>query len=73
MFNGRADNLFHSKRTVLPWCSGRIATITKLPVRVRFPSATPQPQISKTDLLVLIKKLGKLSKGFEETRSPFNL
>lgn len=36
-----ADNLLDSKRAVLPWCSGRIATFTKLPVRVRFPSATP--------------------------------
>ena len=65
-----ADNLLDSKRAVLPWCSGRIATFTKLPVWVRFPSATPQPQILKTDLLVSIKKLGKLSMGLEETRGP---
>ena len=58
-----ADNLLDSKRAVLPWCSGRIATFTKLPVRVRFPSATPQLQILKTDLLVSIKKLGKLGRG----------
>ena len=67
-----ADNLLDSKRAVLPWCSGRIATFTKLPVRVRFPSATPQPQILKTDLLVSIKKLGKLSKGSERSE-PFPL
>ena len=63
-------NLLDSKRAVLPWCSGRIATFTKLPVRVRFPSATPQPQFLKTDLLVSIKKLGKLSKDLEVTRGP---
>lgn len=66
------DNLLDSKRAVLPWCSGRIATFTKLPVRVRFPSATPQPQVLTTDLLVPIKKLGRLSKGLEETQGPFN-
>lgn len=70
MFYDPADNLLDSKRAVLPWCGGRIATFTKLPVRVRFPSATPQPQILKTDLLVSIKKLGKLSKGLEVTRGP---
>ena len=36
--------------------------------RTHTPSVTPQPQILKTDLLVLIKKLGKLSKDLEETR-----
>jgi hypothetical protein len=66
-------NLLDSKRAVLPWCSGRIATFTKLLVRVRFPSATPQPQVLPADLLVSIKKLGKLSKSLEETRGSFIL
>lgn len=63
--------LLDSKRAVLPWCSGRIATFTKLPVRVRFPSATPPPQILKTDRLVSIKKSEKLSKALEVNRGLF--
>ncbi len=63
-----AGNLLNSKRALLPWCSGRIATFTKLPVRVRFPSATPQPQNLTIGLLVPITKLGELSKSLEETR-----
>ncbi len=58
---------------VLSWCNGCIATLTKLPMRVRFPSTVPQPQVLMTDLLVSIKKLGKLSTGLRETRAPFNL
>ena len=58
---------------VLVWCSGRIATLTKLPVRVRFPSPTPQPQVLPADLLVSIKKLEKLSTGLGVTRGPFKL
>ncbi len=52
---------------VLVRCSGRIATLIKLPARVRFSSPTPQPQYFPTDLLVSIKKLAKLSKSLEFT------
>ena len=58
---------------LLVWCKGSIATFTKLPVRVQFPSPTPQSHNLLTDLLVVIVKLGKLSKSLEETRGSFTL
>jgi hypothetical protein len=58
---------------LLVWCNGSITTFTKLPVRVRFPSPTPQPQNLLTDLLVVIKESKTLSKSLEATRGSFNL
>ena len=72
IFRNYEASLIDTSFAVLSWCNGCIATLTKLPVRVRSPSTAPQPQVIRTDLLVSIKKSGKLSKSLEETRGPFN-
>ena len=72
ILNFRAAQLFETSPALLSWCNGRIATLTKLPVRVQFPSTAPQPHVLMADQLVSIKKRGKLSKSPEETRGSFN-
>lgn len=73
IFNYYVAQIFQTSPALLSWCNGCIATLTKLPVRVQFPSTAPQPRVLKTDLLVLIVKLGKLSRSLEETRGSFTL